>query len=572
MKSSRYIAVFAASVLLWSCLESGADVESTPSGGADAGFDGTGPWPTDAGNTEPVCSVSSHEDSDGDGLLDILEDSNRNCRLDSGETDPFATDSDGDGLADGDEDVDRNGQWDDGRGELDPRVADTDGDGTVDGDEPIAAFCNSTLYDVPDRVAFAGREVYLDRPALLSESYEDSAWIDFGNGHLDWVTTRSTRAPAATETESRVWFEAVTERGILQYSDWDVESSGELFAAMLAEEMVTRIPGNEFASDGPFSVGFHQTDDGRSRVTVSPSDFGLEVASAEVISPSSATVLRARCLEAEGSEPLDSVDLVFVFSTDDASLRGAVVVFESLAEVMAIRSAVGLATRIWMVRADAHVGASAGAPLGGQGFEDPAEARAFMAELSAGDSDQRVWMNARAAIQSLSMGRLQGAPALITLGSREDPEYRDGTTEGYDGHAFGAPHPAGATRDALNRFYVEFFQATVSNRQVHLLAENCDVARTHPSSSRELASRGRGVFVDLCGSHAEAMMRQEVRRTAEAVLRVAGDDRLLPGSSQSDAEWSDDSPTGNGLGWVPIDTDTPIAVGYLFWDSLPENE
>ena len=43
------------------------------------------------------------EDSDGDGLFDSLEDSNRNGVFDPGETDPFDQDTDDDGLSDGEE-------------------------------------------------------------------------------------------------------------------------------------------------------------------------------------------------------------------------------------------------------------------------------------------------------------------------------------------------------------------------------------------------------------------------------------------------------------------------------------
>jgi hypothetical protein len=39
-------------------------------------------------------------DSDGDGLRDATEDANLNCRVDAGETDPYARDTDGDGVGD----------------------------------------------------------------------------------------------------------------------------------------------------------------------------------------------------------------------------------------------------------------------------------------------------------------------------------------------------------------------------------------------------------------------------------------------------------------------------------------
>ena len=57
-------------------------------------------------------------DSDGDGLLNGIEDANGNGVVDLGETDPLNPDSDGDGLLDGVEDANGNGVVD--PGETDP--------------------------------------------------------------------------------------------------------------------------------------------------------------------------------------------------------------------------------------------------------------------------------------------------------------------------------------------------------------------------------------------------------------------------------------------------------------------
>ena len=72
-------------------------------------------------------------DSDGDGIPDAAEDTNRNGVVDPGETDPLSTDSDGDGIPDGLEDANHNGVWD--GDETNAADADTDGDGIDDGDE-----------------------------------------------------------------------------------------------------------------------------------------------------------------------------------------------------------------------------------------------------------------------------------------------------------------------------------------------------------------------------------------------------------------------------------------------------
>ncbi len=82
----------------------------------------------DFGETKP-CKA----DTGGDGLDDGVEDTNKNGKIDTGETDPLNTDSDGDGILDGVEDANKNGLVD--SGETDPLKADTDGDGLDDGVE-----------------------------------------------------------------------------------------------------------------------------------------------------------------------------------------------------------------------------------------------------------------------------------------------------------------------------------------------------------------------------------------------------------------------------------------------------
>ncbi|HEX5036982.1 MAG TPA: right-handed parallel beta-helix repeat-containing protein [bacterium] len=73
------------------------------------------------------------KDSDRDGIPNYLEDPNRDCTRQFGETDAFDKDTDGDGLDDGVEDYNRNGHVD--AGETDPKNWDTDGDGIPDGSE-----------------------------------------------------------------------------------------------------------------------------------------------------------------------------------------------------------------------------------------------------------------------------------------------------------------------------------------------------------------------------------------------------------------------------------------------------
>lgn len=83
-------------------------------------------------------------DTDGDGIPDGVEDSNKNGKVDSVngvllETDPTLLDTDGDKIDDGKEDANHDGEVaktaDGDFIETDPRVADTDGDGIDDGVE-----------------------------------------------------------------------------------------------------------------------------------------------------------------------------------------------------------------------------------------------------------------------------------------------------------------------------------------------------------------------------------------------------------------------------------------------------
>lgn len=80
--------------------------------------------------------IAPGRDSDQDGIFDVLEDTNKNCIKDFGETDSYNSDSDADGLPDGLEDANRNGVFDEGE-ETDPRFSDTDGDGISDGVEDV---------------------------------------------------------------------------------------------------------------------------------------------------------------------------------------------------------------------------------------------------------------------------------------------------------------------------------------------------------------------------------------------------------------------------------------------------
>ena len=74
--------------------------------------------------------LPDNPDSDGDGLLDGLEDLDQDGEVDADETGVLDADTDDDGLLDGFEDANRNGRVDDG--ETDPRDPDSDDDGLCD--------------------------------------------------------------------------------------------------------------------------------------------------------------------------------------------------------------------------------------------------------------------------------------------------------------------------------------------------------------------------------------------------------------------------------------------------------
>jgi parallel beta-helix repeat protein len=124
--------------------------------------------------------IAPGRDSDGDGIEDVLEDLDKDCSFETGETDSYNKDSDADGLPDGVEDFNRNGIFDEG--ETDPRNPDSDGDGLIDGLE--------------DR-NFNGRKDFGECDAKLSDTDADGV-LDFNedinlNGIFDAGETNCDR-------------------------------------------------------------------------------------------------------------------------------------------------------------------------------------------------------------------------------------------------------------------------------------------------------------------------------------------------------------------------------------------
>jgi fimbrial isopeptide formation D2 family protein len=105
----------------WSCKGSTSLPDGSYTAEVTAANDSTGLVSTPASTTFTIDT----RESDGDGILDVIEVRNR--------TDPNDADTDDDGLMDGQEDINHDGIM--GPGETDPLQADSDGDGLSDGTE-----------------------------------------------------------------------------------------------------------------------------------------------------------------------------------------------------------------------------------------------------------------------------------------------------------------------------------------------------------------------------------------------------------------------------------------------------
>jgi hypothetical protein len=128
-----------------------------------------------------ISNVSGLDDTDNDGIPDILEDMNNNGVVDENETDPGDPDTDDDGLLDGIEIDDSDGYT------TDPLDPDTDGDflldgtedsngnGRVDGNETdpnLADTDGDGVSDLDDRYPLDP-----DRTVEIDQGDEDSSFV-----------------------------------------------------------------------------------------------------------------------------------------------------------------------------------------------------------------------------------------------------------------------------------------------------------------------------------------------------------------------------------------------------------
>uniref|UniRef100_UPI000594989D GEVED domain-containing protein n=1 Tax=Thiofilum flexile TaxID=125627 RepID=UPI000594989D len=122
-------------------------------------------------------------DTDNDGLLDGVEDANKNGVVDAGETNPLDADSDDDGLSDGAEDANKNGVVD--AGETNPLNVDTDSDGLQDGTEKgvTSAIAGGTSSGSTP-VSYVGTDTAIFIPDSGSASKTDPLDADSDNDGL----------------------------------------------------------------------------------------------------------------------------------------------------------------------------------------------------------------------------------------------------------------------------------------------------------------------------------------------------------------------------------------------------
>ncbi len=173
------------------------------------------------GPTGTSITKESHpiQDSDRDGLPDLLEE--------SGCTNPYDADTDEDGLADGDEDADRDGVVD--ANETDPCSADTDGDGMPDGWE--AAYGLDPLIDGSgqdmDNDGLNNANEYLHATDPIDPDSDDDGFNDGPE-----VTAGSDPKEVASFPKDFIWTGAIS-------SDWGESVNWDIGAAPGNDAIVT---------------------------------------------------------------------------------------------------------------------------------------------------------------------------------------------------------------------------------------------------------------------------------------------------------------------------------------------
>jgi len=622
------------------CAEDDADagmVASDPSDSAVIDGEGRGDSPPHGrdsadGLTEPpsppCAGIDPSLDSDGDGIPDVIEDANQNCRVDPGETDPFNPDTDGDGLLDGEEDVDGNGVHDADRGELDPRNPDTYGNGILDGDENIARVCTSRiLRDFEGhRLALGTRQLVFVHPArdvsvlvegrtlLVREpSTGDIAILNAQESRDYSVGRMATHIEAALNQVSPQIYTAREHVSALP-GVWSLElvvgsESGidqDAFASVLAE--VLDIPSFDAPTPSSAERGLHlrvEADvdaDGRLTGRMSVSVAHRDSANAwfaetgvAAIAPSDRPIMRAFCEEFQ-PEAVHTLDVVVVVDTLTVSPAAILQVADAIASVWSERARSGLDTRIWLVPPDAHAVSRVGSPTSTAPLESPNDILEAMLGDLANSADTRIWLNAVSFVTELRTTSPGNPVVVLVLSAREDTEFRAGSSDGRDGNFDNDPLPAGEARASRTRYYSERVAdlgATVvalAPRSDDLNPERCLAIDTinpahlpYPSlrvgegrSFREIALLGTGHFLDVCQPDVGATLARTLtrefgsgRRADLAREPIRGTLRMAIDGDAVDRERFDVHSTSTGIHRVRVRhamENDQFAAAYLFWD------
>ncbi len=579
----------------------GADDTYTDATEADVTLEDTSPEVSV--DTTPSCiGATPGEDSDGDGLPDILEDANQDCEVGPDETDPERADTDGDGLEDGEEDVDHNGEWNPERGEFDPRNADTDGDGISDGEELASDVCLASNYEDLSHTRLALGDTYtalvdgnlvgniigLDGGIVandggdalvvllpnLTEVETDYAELletllrDAGN-----VIERSSLYEAGTWSDiyhlsvsrqdpTRI-IEDVLSSLSLELS-WNTTTPAltpmdDVWLEVRGEGLFGELGGGLSISIGsPFARGWASS---VNLATVFTTDTGRTRWKCETLTP----------------EESEALDLIVVLNTSDAYSTDRTKLLHDLSTMIERREAQSQETRLWVVLADAHIDGVMGALLSDEPVTTGSELSELIEQALTPSPDQRVWHNAVAAVESLRAREDEhNRMLLVVLGGEEDTQFREGTFEGRDGDpSAAAMAPDSAARSGLVTFYAETF----AEQDVEVIAVSSagpgdcgvvDEPQVNVSSYWQIPVAAGGAFVSTCAP--TTRLDEQLHLLGHTGRELHFEEATMPGTVELELDATVLEPLV--IRWVDSQTvlidgllDGVGSVGYLFRDT-----
>ncbi len=585
----------------------------------DVGVEDAAIGRTDTEPTETCTAPASGVDTDGDGLFDLIEDADRDCRLDEQETDPAVADTDGDGLDDGEEDLDRNGVWDRERGEFDPRNPDTDGDGVLDGSEPLASVCRAGEVGLMSDWLFAvaGGRLAVPPPfEVFAEGADTGAWI-LGPDDDAAALLASVDEPVPWDGLRAAIVSGFSAHGVASGGGWehrdhrgyvteiDIDSDdpipviavvagvGSALGAFAApperdapgfEHFVVRV---DVRPDGPgarLSIAVVAHGEDGSVASAEQAHFFARVG-ADAVAPRDTARTRAMCESLEPVPPAPVVDVVLVLDTAAPMVPLDFALVERAAELIATRAEIGFETRVWLVGGDAH---ETGQAVPGEPITRPEDLRARVSGMELGEADQRLWAHARVALEHVRSRQTEETPLWLVLAAmREDSGFREGEYNGLDGHPFAEALPDGGARDALTEFYADIVGSsgarlvtvavgsTDGPRDDCAFGDDTSVESEFGQSYRDVALLAGGRWIDACGrSPAETVQSAFVGvdgasptvRLAHppiaATLRLAAGAIEDPGDTPAASAIRGDAVSLGPGGWLDL------GVAYLYWETI----